>query len=120
MIDEKYNQPCPCGIVCRTCLHMKNGCKGCLDGGGTESCHIRDCTTAKNLTGCWECDEFPCTHMQQIDDAWRGLNIGLIQSIQTHGPANYAQLALQNIGEFREYGDLRFKTPEEIQAIIAG
>ena len=117
---DKHTKPAPCGIVCRTCRHLNEGCAGCFDGGGDEKCHIRACTAGKGIAGCWECDEFPCEHIQAKDPAWRGLTIGLVESIKEHGEERYAELALQNIGEFAEYGDLRFKSPEEIKQVVVG
>ncbi|MEW5908255.1 MAG: DUF3795 domain-containing protein [Thermodesulfobacteriota bacterium] len=43
-------------------------CKGCLSDDRfmhCNQCEIRNCTAEKGYTGCHECDEFPCRH---IDD----------------------------------------------------
>jgi hypothetical protein len=32
--------------------------KPCKDGGGEESCQIRNCCQEKKIEGCWECEEF--------------------------------------------------------------
>ena len=63
---------------------------------------------------------FILEHIQAIDPAWRGLTMGLVESIRELGDARYAELALQNIGEFAEYGDLRFKSPEKMKRMVVG
>jgi len=32
--------------------------KACLNGGGNPGCKIRLCCQRKNITGCWDCEEF--------------------------------------------------------------
>jgi hypothetical protein len=117
---DPHTTPAPCGIVCRTCRHLNEGCAGCYDGGGDEACHVRACTAQEDMAGCWACETFPCQGVRDIDPAWRGLTIGLVRSVIALGEARYAELALRSIGEYAEYGDLRFKTPEEIEALVRG
>ncbi len=114
------DRPAPCGIVCRTCNHRNEGCVGCFEGGGTEECHILDCASARGIRGCWECDAFPCDHLDQLDPAWRGLTIGLIGCVREVGEERFSELALANIGEFAEYGDLRFESPGQIRGLVLG
>ncbi len=113
-----HRKPSPCGIVCQTCRHLNEGCAGCFDGGGDEKCHIRTCATGKGITGCWACNEFPCTYIQKLDPAWYGINTGFIQLIKEVGEDRFAALALSNIGQYVEYGDLRFKSPDEIRQLV--
>ncbi len=32
--------------------------KGCREGGGNPWCKVRGCCQRKNISGCWECEEF--------------------------------------------------------------
>ncbi len=117
---EENSKPAPCGIICRTCQNLLEGCGGCASGDGEVNCHIRFCTQMKKIAGCWECAYFPCRHIKDIEPAWRGLTIGLIEAIKHFGEKDYCKLALKNIGQYAEYGDFRFKTPEAIKKIIEG
>ena len=41
-------------------------CKGCRNGGGWSwwpDCPVRDCCLSKNLSFCFQCDEFPCSNL---------------------------------------------------------
>ncbi len=44
-------------------------CRGCLSEEPfmhCRQCPIRDCTQAKGYTGCHQCDEFPCRHIEEF------------------------------------------------------
>lgn len=50
-----------CGLAC--CLCEKEGCPGCRNEGctGREWCkNFRECKE-KEIDGCWECNDFPCS-----------------------------------------------------------
>jgi len=111
--------PAPCGILCRTCRHRNEGCAGCHADGGDTDCTIRACAHQHNLQGCWECRLFPCEKLLDRERAWRGLTIGLCQCIAKMGLDRYADAALAYIGEFAEYGNLRFLTPAQIHALVS-
>lgn len=51
-----------CGLACCMCNENAN-CVGCQDGGCDihGECKNYNCCKEKGLSGCWECDEFPCT-----------------------------------------------------------
>jgi len=110
--------PAPCGILCRSCRHRNEGCAGCHAGGGEATCAIRTCAQQQNLQGCWQCGQLPCDKLLTSDPAWRGLTIGLCQCIAAMGPDRYADEALATIGEYAEYGELRFLTPEQVRDLI--
>ena len=114
----KTESPSPCGIVCKTCIHRSTVCARCHDGGGEKDCHIRNCTTDKKIAGCWQCDGFPCGHLQTLDPAWKGLTLGLVEIIRELGGEEYRRLALENIGEFVDYGYLRFMSPEQTGELV--
>jgi hypothetical protein len=37
----------------------------CRSGGGPPTCKVRNCCIKKEITGCWDCDEFE--HCQKLD-----------------------------------------------------
>ena len=44
-------------------------CDGCLSGClfmHCQQCDIRNCTREKRITGCHECDDFPCAHIDNF------------------------------------------------------
>lgn len=44
-------------------------CQGCLSDDlfmHCKQCEIRDCTQQKGYTGCHQCDEFPCAHIDNF------------------------------------------------------
>lgn len=49
-----------CGLAC--CLCGLQSCPGCQSGGCTDKdwCKNYRCCREKGLSGCWECDAFPC------------------------------------------------------------
>lgn len=115
----------PCGLVCGLCKNTtpeKGSCPGCKSEGGDAKCHQRLCTREKQLTGCWECGEFPCDNgfFAKSDHTWRGLCVGSIQRIKQHGVDAYLQRLVSRVGNVVEYGDYRFKTPEEIARAFCG
>ena len=51
-----------CGLACAVCGENK-GCAGCRNDGciNREWCKNRNCCRTKGISGCWKCDEFPCS-----------------------------------------------------------
>ncbi|MGD9973570.1 MAG: DUF3795 domain-containing protein [Desulfatirhabdiaceae bacterium] len=52
-----------------TLLAQDIRCGGCLSNDRfmhCRQCAIRDCTQKKGLTGCHECDNFPCQHIENF------------------------------------------------------
>ena len=71
----------PCGMNCMVCyLHVgtrKLGkrCPGCFSGDdGTpkhcRTCRIKDCTKAKDVAYCYECGEFPCKLVKNLEKSY--------------------------------------------------
>ena len=53
--------------------------KTCRNSGGNPSCKIRNCCNKKNITGCWECNDFEtCTKLDFLKPI--------------HGDANYKNM----------------------------
>jgi hypothetical protein len=109
-----------CGLVCGVCSHAHEGCCGCRAGGGEKHCCQRECCVAKRLAGCWECDTFPCDRGFFADPAWSGLCVGCVQVAKASGVETLVELYVSRLGEAVEYGDYRFKRPEEIEAMLRG
>ena len=71
----------PCGINCRLCrayLRDKKACAGCRGSNTNKSkacitCKIKNCKKLGKgkLEYCFECDEFPCTHLVYLDKRYR-------------------------------------------------
>ncbi|MEF9891825.1 MAG: DUF3795 domain-containing protein [Anaerorhabdus sp.] len=57
-----------CGLNCHLCLiYLGNHCQGC--GRGNQSCKIARCSILEgNLEYCFECEKYPCTTYDKIDD----------------------------------------------------
>ena len=123
--QELVQTVAPCGLVCALCANStpeKGSCLGCSNGGGPDKCHQRDCCSEKALSGCWDCNGFPCNEgfFAEIDEAWRGLCVGSVQCIKEHGLQGYVDRLMTKHGRFVEYGDYRFKSPEVIKQALCG
>lgn len=44
-------------------------CPGCLRGGGPAWCEVKRCCFEKGLRICFECQEFPCSRIENVADA---------------------------------------------------
>lgn len=66
----------PCGMNCGICsgyLREKNKCPGCNNNptlGYCQKCIIRLCTKRKGKY-CFQCDDFPCQRLKQLDKRYR-------------------------------------------------
>lgn len=69
----------PCGMNCMVCyVHLKNKkpCKGCL-GEDTDkpdrckNCAIKNCTISKGLEYCYECSDFPCKSIKNLEKSYK-------------------------------------------------
>jgi hypothetical protein len=109
-----------CGLVCAVCAHARAGCRGCREGGGDEVCHQRRCCVERGLAGCWECEDFPCDKGYFADEAWSGLCIGFVQAVREQGPEAVVRAARSALGETSDYGEYRFRDPEEVRAMLRG
>ena len=73
----------PCGFYCGTCRHylarskdmlakkhLKHGCKGCREQDKNCSWVKKDCVLLrkKQVTFCFECEEFPCANLIKLDE----------------------------------------------------
>ena len=113
--DEKVAY---CGLVCSVCCHAHKGCPGCRAGGGDEHCHQRKCCAEFGLEGCWQCQRFPCGEGYFADEAWSGLCIALVCMVRVVGRQKLAARVESKLGATIDYGEHRFKDPQEIEALL--
>lgn len=68
----------PCGMNCMVCYkhcYHKNPCAGCLnsDLGKPEhcrQCQIKDCIIEKGLTYCFDCPNYPCRLIKNLEKSY--------------------------------------------------
>ena len=68
----------PCGMNCMVCYkhcYHKKPCDGCLnsDKGKPEHCRkckIKECVIKKSLSYCFECSEFPCELIKNLEKSY--------------------------------------------------
>lgn len=87
----------PCGMNCMVCYKHcchKTPCTGCLNGdkGKPEHCHkckIKDCIEEKALSYCFECTEYPCKLIKNLEKSYnKRYGVSLIENscfIQMYG-----------------------------------
>ncbi|MBU1222175.1 DUF3795 domain-containing protein [Myxococcota bacterium] len=76
-IDTGYFAPC--GMNCLLCyvhLRKKKSCAGCLMGDENKperckKCLIAICAAERNLKYCFECGDFPCKSVKNLDKSYR-------------------------------------------------
>ena len=44
------------------------GCPGCRQGGGPPFCQVKVCAGERGLSVCFECEEFPCSKIDEVAD----------------------------------------------------
>jgi len=68
----------PCGMNCMVCYkhcYHKKPCAGCLnsDLGKPEHCRncaIKDCSSDKELSYCFECPDYPCKRIKNLEKSY--------------------------------------------------
>lgn len=68
----------PCGMNCMVCYkhcYLKKPCAGCLksDEGKPEHCRkckIKDCVKEKGISYCYECNEYPCKKIKNLEKSY--------------------------------------------------
>ena len=85
----------PCGMNCAVCYkHVgirKSGtpCEGCLksDLGKPEhcrACKIKNCAQGRGYTRCYECAEFPCKLIKNLEKSYnKRYNVSLLENSRT-------------------------------------
>jgi hypothetical protein len=72
----------------------------------------------KGIDGCWQCEAYPCDAGYFVDEAWRGLCRAFIQTIKANGIDEYVRRFNSRFGNVVEFGELRFKTEQEIRVLL--
>ena len=124
-IDDIATTVAPCALVCGLCKNAtpeKGSCRGCKAGSGDEECEIRPCCAERQLDGCWQCTDFPCDkgHFSASDTVWSGVCLGSVECVMRYGMSAYLKRLVAKVGTVLEYGEYRFKTPEEIVQAFCG
>jgi hypothetical protein len=68
--------------------------KPCRAGGGSPQCKIRMCVKAKDLSGCWQCDDFTaCSILKELETYGDVDKTYLknLRKIKRQGPAAFAK-----------------------------
>ncbi|WP_285946046.1 DUF3795 domain-containing protein [Thomasclavelia cocleata] len=92
----------PCGMNCKVCYkhcYHKKFCAGCLNGdkGKPEHCRkckIKDCIKGKSLSYCFECTEYPCKLIKNLEKSYnKQYQASLIENsrfVQGHGLEHFS------------------------------
>ena len=79
----------PCGMNCMVCyvhLKEKKPCDGCLGNDlnkpeRCKNCAIKNCAGSKNLVYCYECSEYPCKSIKNLEKSYtQRYNASLIKN----------------------------------------
>ena len=93
----------PCGMNCKVCYkhcYNKKPCSGCLnsDKGKPEHCRkckIKDCIKGKSLSYCFECAEYPCKLIKNLEKSYnKRYQASLIENsrfVQGHGLEHFME-----------------------------
>ncbi|MCQ5128680.1 DUF3795 domain-containing protein [Butyricicoccus faecihominis] len=82
----------PCGMNCTVCYkhcYHKKPCLGCLysDEGKPEhcrACKIKDCVREKGLSYCYQCAEYPCQRIKNLEKSYhKRYHASLMQNSRT-------------------------------------
>lgn len=100
-----------CGLVCAFC-HLSKECDGCKytasrcashsqHWGG---CFQRNCCADKRISGCWECDDFPCDR-EMFDTATHGVKMRAhVRCIKEDGADKFIEYIMNNEKNGIKYG----------------
>lgn len=81
----------PCGMNCIVCYkhcYHKKPCEGCFkgDNGKPEHCRkckIKDCTKEKGVTYCYECSDYPCKLVKNLEKSYnKRYKVSLVENSQ--------------------------------------
>ncbi|MBC5706417.1 DUF3795 domain-containing protein [Hungatella sp. L12] len=69
----------PCGMNCMVCFthcSTKKACGGCLGNdeskpGHCRTCLRKNCAAERELSYCYECSDFPCRRIRDLDRSYR-------------------------------------------------
>jgi hypothetical protein len=97
-VEEIRESIAYCGLVCKLCSEGKSGqCRGCREK--CDGCSIKVCAQGKKITGCWECNEYPCNEKMFINKRIRAF----VQCAKQEGIHSLATYLKKNCDEGIEY-----------------
>lgn len=78
----------PCGMNCAVCYrhcNHKKPCEGCLKSGSGKpehcrKCEIKDCVEAKGRAYCFQCAQYPCKRIQNLEKSYRRYDASLMEN----------------------------------------
>lgn len=79
----------PCGMNCLVCyVHLKDSkpCPGCFNTDKNKpercnKCRIKECALEKGLAFCYECMDFPCKQIKNLENSYsKRYNTSLIEN----------------------------------------
>ena len=115
MPDENIDKSmfAPCGMNCMVCYkhcYHKKPCAGCLnsDSGKPEHCRkckIKKCIKEKELTCCFECSDYPCKLIKNIEKSYN-------QRYQTSLMENSAFVQEHGLEPFMEMQKEKYTCPK--------
>lgn len=94
----------PCGMNCLVCYkhcYHKKPCAGCLNGDGEKPehcrvCKVKDRVKSRDLTYCYECSDFPCKWMKNLEKSYRKrYGVSLVENsgyVQKHGLEQFMEV----------------------------
>ena len=107
-----------CGLVCGVCP----GTCDCRTNPKPEeaNCCQRACCIEKGITGCWECDEFPCDngYFGPENHGWRGLCVASCRCVRERGLDTFVELIVRAHGARMDHGPYMDRSPEEVVDIL--
>ena len=119
----------PCGMNCQVCYKHcdhKKPCAGCLNqdqGKPTHcrACKMKDCVQARGCSYCFECPEYPCKQIRNLEKSYqltkkKELMGGQYASNET---VTIVGLKLRAIENVRILGPVRSKSQVEVSATDA-
>ena len=98
----------PCGMNCAVCYRhvgmrkCVEPCEGCLkgDAGKAESCrrcNIKNCAQSKGYTHCFECGDFPCRLIKNLEKSYvKRYDVSLIRNSRMAKEAGVAAFLEQD------------------------
>lgn len=117
--NDKYTEDliAPCGMNCRICLgyfgytssgkKRKMKCIGCKPRDKSCAFLKKYCKklTKKEINYCYECTDFPCTHLEKIDGVYRErYNMSMIENLE--------YIRDNDINTFLKQQEKKYKCPE--------
>jgi hypothetical protein len=100
-----------CGLACKLC-HLAGECDGCKSSASKCAAHSehwggcfnRKCCAGRNISGCWECGDFPCDK-GMFDTGSHDLKVrACVRCIKEDGPEKFVEYILRNERDGIRYG----------------